>query len=207
MGTPPNNIFGTDAILRRILEGTATETGEKFFSALVINLANALQVPAAWVTEYIDEYRKWRAMAFWLDGQLLENVESVVTGTPCEVVLKGGRILHVADQVAGEFPDDPELAAWGVTSYMGIPFSDAEGNVLGHLAIFDRKPMPESEETIAIMRIFAGRAAAELRRIRYLGVKSTFDFYKISPKVKRRLDPYTLLRGQKVKKTKPFGQS
>ena len=26
--------------------------------------------------------------------------------------------------------------------------------------------------------------------IQKLGVKSTFDFYKISPKVKRRLDPY-----------------
>jgi hypothetical protein len=32
-----------DAALRTILEGTATETGEKFFSALVENLAKALK--------------------------------------------------------------------------------------------------------------------------------------------------------------------
>jgi len=47
-----------------------------------------------------------------------------------------------------------------------VPFKDKDGYVLGHLAVFDRRPMPESEEKLAVIRIFAARAASELRRIR-----------------------------------------
>jgi PAS domain S-box-containing protein len=155
-----------ETVLEKILAGTATETGETFFSALVANLASALEVPAAWVTEYTAAYRKLKTLAFWLDGRLRDDMETSVKGTPCEVVINDGRILHVAEHVAGEFPDDPDLAALGIVSYMGVPFRDARGQVLGHLAVMDRKPMPEKDKTLAIMHIFAARAAAELRRIR-----------------------------------------
>jgi hypothetical protein len=57
-----------DALLRRILEGTATETGERFFRALVENVGRALDVRGAWVTEYLEESRALRSLAFWLDG-------------------------------------------------------------------------------------------------------------------------------------------
>ncbi len=154
-----------DAVLRTILEGTAAETGETFFSALVVNLAGALRVPAAWVTEYTAAFQKLRPLAFYLDGTLHDDGEASVKGTPCEVVIKNGQMYHVADQVAGVFPDDPDLAAMGMVSYLGIPFKDTAGNVLGHLAVMDRKPMPQQESTLAIMRIFAARAAAELCRI------------------------------------------
>ena len=42
-----------DAVLRKILEGTATSTGTGFFAALVLNLAEALGTHGAWVTELI----------------------------------------------------------------------------------------------------------------------------------------------------------
>ena len=40
------------AALRAVVEGTATDTGEEFFAALVKNLARALDVHGAWVTEF-----------------------------------------------------------------------------------------------------------------------------------------------------------
>ena len=63
----------TDAALRAILQGTAMETGERFFSALVHNLAKALNTHGAWVTEYFPERRTLRALAFWMDGQWSKN--------------------------------------------------------------------------------------------------------------------------------------
>ena len=59
-----------DAALRIILEGTATETGEKCFSALVEKLAKALNTQGAWVNEYIEETRRLRSIAAWMDGRL-----------------------------------------------------------------------------------------------------------------------------------------
>jgi hypothetical protein len=64
-----------DATVRAILEGTATETGERFFAALVENLANALNTCSAWVTEYIAESRELRSLAFWANGRLMENFQ------------------------------------------------------------------------------------------------------------------------------------
>ena len=49
----PLQVLDEDVVLRTILEGTATETGERFFAALVDNLANALGTHGAWVTEYL----------------------------------------------------------------------------------------------------------------------------------------------------------
>jgi len=155
-----------DTILKKIVEGTATETGEGFFNALVKNLALALDVPAAWVTENIDESRQFLVLAFWLDGKLTENEELKAEGTPCEAVLLEGRMVHVLDNIEEVFPNDPDLEPLGIKSYVGVPFKDKDDHVLGHLAVFDRRPMPESEEKLAIIRIFAARAASELRRIR-----------------------------------------
>ena len=68
MNPLPFHNLNVDAALRTILEGTATETGERFFAALVKNLSDALNTHGAWVTEYIEEYRRLRALAFWMGG-------------------------------------------------------------------------------------------------------------------------------------------
>jgi PAS domain S-box-containing protein len=155
-----------EELLRKILEGTSAETGAEFFNALVKNLAQTMNVAAAWVTEYVFEYRRLQTLSFWIDGAFLEEATYSIQGTPCEIVLSQGRTLHVADQVAGDFPEDLDLQKLGMLSYVGIPFFDVDGNVLGHLAVMDRKPIAETEPAVYIMRIFAARAAAELRRIR-----------------------------------------
>ena len=49
---------------------------------------------------------------------------------------------------------------------MGVPFLDGEGNVLGHLAVFDERPMPPEPRRLFIFRIFAARTTAELERLR-----------------------------------------
>ncbi len=56
-----------DAALRTILEGTAKETGERFFTALVENLAKGLDVHGAMVTRRGDDRRELRLGV--LDGR------------------------------------------------------------------------------------------------------------------------------------------
>ncbi|MGB8427799.1 MAG: hypothetical protein WCD88_18580, partial [Desulfobacterales bacterium] len=62
-----------DDPLRMLLEGTATTTGERFFEALVENLAWALSTKHAWITEYNADLRRLRALAFWVDGELVPD--------------------------------------------------------------------------------------------------------------------------------------
>jgi len=156
----------TDVALRAILEGTATETGRQFFAALVQNLAKALATHGAWVTEYFPEQRRLRALAFWMDGQWVPDYEVDIAGSPCEQVIDKRQLVHFPDRLVELFPDDPEVADNGAVSYLGVPLLDTDGSILGHLAVIDRRPIPEDPRVHAIFKIFAARAAAELQRLR-----------------------------------------
>ena len=158
-----------DEALRTILEGTAIEMGPRFFAALVENLARALRTHGAWVTEYLEESRRLKALAFWMGGEWVEGYETLIDGTPCEAVVTGARLVHYPDKVFEVFPDDEDIKAVGAVSYLGVPLLGLDGKVLGHLAVLDRRPMPESPRSLALFHIFAARAAAELQRLRAEG--------------------------------------
>ena len=154
-----------DVDLRLLLEGTDTETGERFFQVLVASLAKALGTYGAWVTEYFPEERRLHALAFWMDGKFIQWA-APIDGTPCEKVVTEKRLVHVPDRLPEFFSQDPGMRETGAESYLGVPLYGTAGEVLGHLAVLDRRPMPESPRAIALFRIFANRAASELRRIR-----------------------------------------
>lgn len=162
---PPMHNVDEDAVLRAILEGTAGETGQPFFKALVKGLADALHTRGAWVSEYLGEARRLRSLAFYADGQYLDHYEYDITGTPCEVVIDKRCFVHFPERVLEMFPQDPDLSPMGVVSYMGAPLLHTDGRILGHLAVFDSRPMPEAPRCTALFHIFAARAAAEHRRL------------------------------------------
>jgi PAS domain S-box-containing protein len=155
-----------DAALRAILEGTATETGERFFAALVQNLARALNTHGAWVTEYFADTRRLRALAFWMDGYWVPDYEVDIAGSPCEKVIDTVGLVHISDCLIELYPNQPDMKHIGVVSYLGMPLLDIDGKILGHMAVIDRRPMPEEPRLHAIFKIFAARAAAELQRQR-----------------------------------------
>jgi PAS domain S-box-containing protein len=162
----PSRGLDEEAALRSILEGTATETGERFFVALVENLAKALETQGAWVTEYIKECRRLRAIAFWMGGKWVHDYEYDIAGTPCEQVIERGSLVHHPENIISLYPYDPDLREFNAVSFMGVPLMDTDKRILGHLAVLDTRPMPEDPKSLALIRVFAARAAAELQRIR-----------------------------------------
>ena len=155
------------AALRAILEGTAHSTGEEFLRNLVRHLAAAIDVGHAFVAEFVDQTSRTRVrtLAYWSKGRIRENAEWDLAGTPCEDVVRGG-LCHYPAGVSQTFPQDQDLVEMGIDSYLGVPLVDADGNVLGHLAVCDGRPMPAQPRRLFVFRIFAARAAAELQRLR-----------------------------------------
>ncbi len=157
---------GEARLLHVIMEGTAAETGDAFFKALVENLAGALEVQGAWVSEFLPVERRLRAHAFILDGQWVPDYEYGLAGTPCETAIESRGMIHIPERVVDLYPGDPDLAAQGAVSYLGAPLPGADGEILGHLAVMDRRPLASLPPVQAVFRIFAARAAAEMRRLR-----------------------------------------
>lgn len=149
---------------RSIVVGTASATGNDFFPSLVRHLATALRVRYAFITD-CDDQKRAKALAFWNGDQFGEKFEFDISDTPCTKVLHG-ETCHYKEGLQSLFPLDTGLADWGAESYLGVPMLDREGRVIGHIAILDDKPMDRDARAIDLVKIFAARAAAELKRQR-----------------------------------------
>jgi PAS domain S-box-containing protein len=155
-----------EAALRLVVAGTAAETGNEFFCALVRNLAEALGTLGAWATEYLPEQRRLRALAMWLKGGFVEHFEYPIDGTACAAVVESRKLIHIPERLIELFPRDDDLVPLNAVSYLGAPLLDVDGSVMGHVSVLDDKPMPKDERAVALFEIFAARAAAEQRRLK-----------------------------------------
>ncbi|WNM64130.1 sigma 54-interacting transcriptional regulator [Candidatus Nitrospira neomarina] len=152
-----------ELILRKIVEGTAATTGDQFFQSLVKNLASALDVRYAFVSEMIPNETKVRTLAFWTGEGFLPNFEYELEHSPCKQVL-AGEICHFPERIQQLFPHEEGLVELGAESYLAIPLVNQAGDVLGHLAALDVRPMPMDARLLPLFRIFGARAGAELER-------------------------------------------
>src|SRR5437016_5266736 len=153
-----------EELLRAIIQGTAATTGTQFFRSLVKHLAEGLHVRFAFVAECLPNLRA-RSLAFFQDNNFGQDFEYALPGTPCMEVARG-RVCHVPDELAKEFPDDKGMIDMGTLSYLGVPLRGSDGRVIGHLVTFDDKPMPSDPLALSVMETFAARAAVELERER-----------------------------------------
>ncbi|HEX3034237.1 MAG TPA: sigma 54-interacting transcriptional regulator [Thermodesulfobacteriota bacterium] len=153
-------------LLQHLAAGTASATGADFFRSLVQNVASALQVRYAFVTQCTDAtLTRVRTLAFWGGKDFGDNFEYDLSGTPCENVI-AGNVCYYPKDLQPLFPRDVGLAEWGAESFLGIPIRDSWENTLGHLAALDDKPMADKPRGMTILQIFAARAGAELERKR-----------------------------------------
>lgn len=151
-----------DQLLRTITDGTGPVTGKDFFRSLVQHVASGLGVRFAFAAECLPNLRA-RALAFWIDGKFGEDFEYDLPGTPCLEVAKG-RTCHYPDRIPELFPEDKGMIDLGTVSYLGVPLRNSRGHTIGHLVIFDDKPMPSDPLVVSLLETFAGRAGAELER-------------------------------------------
>ena len=155
----------TESALRSVVEGTASVTGQDFFSSLVYHLTCALGVDYAFVTECSEKKKPSyvRTLAFWRKQEFGQNFEYKLANTPCQRVI-GGSSCHYPRNLQKIFPQDDELVKLKAESYVGVPLINSSGKILGHLVVIDERPMEDGSTELAILQIFAARAAAELER-------------------------------------------
>src|SRR5262245_5684290 len=62
-----------EVLIRHLLEGTCSETGQEFFHALVRSVAMAMNVAGVWVTEYLPDRKVLRSLAFWMNDHYVDH--------------------------------------------------------------------------------------------------------------------------------------
>lgn len=151
-------------MLRAIVVGTAAETGEDFFQALVRHLTSVFGVQYAIVGEVQPSaVKRIRTIAVSSAGSLVENFDYLLADTPCEIALEHS--FACFDQgVRASFPACERLDQLSVESYCGVPLRAKDGTVIGLLAVMDTTPLRHVHRLKSLMTVFVSRAGAELQR-------------------------------------------
>lgn len=148
----------------KLAASTTASAGQAFFSQLARNMADALGAHASFVARLLPQPPlRARTLAAVVDGQLVDNFDYAVAGSPCEQLAEQALCI-VADEVAERFPCATSLAALGARAYVGHRLDNSAGEPIGFLFVLYRQPLASSEFITSTLRIFADRAAAELER-------------------------------------------
>jgi transcriptional regulator with PAS, ATPase and Fis domain len=146
-------------MLRIISQGTASFIGGDFFRSLAYHIVNTIGIRYAIITECANISKtRLRTLVYIERGNFLDNFEYELSGTPCELVMEG-RPYYCEECLEQVFPKEV-----GIQSYFAVPIYLHNGEIVGHLAIFDTRPMKVSQQQLSILQIFANRAGAEMDR-------------------------------------------
>jgi PAS domain S-box-containing protein len=137
---------------------------ESFLPALVRNLASALDVRHAFLSECVEHSPgRLQLLTHWAGDGYGDLFSYDTVGTPCERVLTGQSATFPSG-LQRLFPEDKWLTEVEAESYIGVPLRDPSGKVLGHLAVIDTKPLADPAFAETTLRVFAARATPELVR-------------------------------------------
>jgi hypothetical protein len=147
----------TTTKLKLIMEATADFRGPKFFTSLVLLMTHHLGAQFAFVT-ILDEDGNDRGytLAFADKQNLSQPYSYDLSGMPCRTLL-GGMSVNVPCNVVELYP-----GVSGASGYVAHPLKDSSGKVIGGLGVEDPKPLKNTDEMLSLIRLLAGRTAAEL---------------------------------------------
>ena len=97
------------------------------------------------------------------DGEIRTNLRYFTAGTP-SADLAAGRPVLIARGVRRQYPDDPDLADLAIEGYAGEPIGDHAGQVIGHIVVMSRRPLPDLATARTILRMFGVATAAAMER-------------------------------------------
>ncbi len=158
--------YNDEAAFHSIVEGTSSQLGDDFFRSLVSNLASALPVSKAYVSEMISQdSSECSILAGWEEGEFVNDKMFNIKNTPFEEVL-AGMVSFNSDLNPGKINGHSFLGQENIKSYAAVPCFDSHFKIIGHLSIMDEKPMLDKQRTLSVLKIFAARAGAELERKR-----------------------------------------
>ena len=156
----------SERVLRLTNESTSRSFGKTYFRQLVRNLATALDVRYAFVSEYCaDGEGSIQLVAFWNDDDYADPFAYTVAGTPCELAIENNPVCH-PQNVQQLLPDGQPWIDSQIDSYLAVPLLDFDGEPIGHLGMAHDSPLQDPLSIQPVLEMFSMRAGAELLRLR-----------------------------------------
>lgn len=149
--------------LDSIYRGIKSQVGTDFFENLTKVLCETLDMSFCHVAEL--HGTRLKSVALFSPLKSRELMDFDLAGSPAEEVIKRG-IMVYADGLADDFGGDERVSEDHARGYAGAALYDDDGNAIGVLVTISDKPLADPELAVSMLEVFAGRASAELQRLR-----------------------------------------
>ncbi len=151
---------------KNIVIGVSSKEGDSFFDSMVIQLAKALGADYTLIGELKEgDSRSIRTISFCAKGEIIENIEYNLAGTPCEELLGTNECTYPA-HVVQTFPNDILLQEMNIEGYAGTPLTDMNGRPSGIMVALFCQPISNPQFVKSILQIFAAQVGVEIERTR-----------------------------------------
>lgn len=155
-----------DNAIKTIALAVSAETGQAFFTQLVVDLARLLNKKYVFIglRKMYNGVPHIETLAAATDGELTANFHFPLGNTPSDQVLAEGDYA-AANRLQQSFPGQAMLRQKGAQSYVGAAILDQHKEPIGVLAVMDIKPMEHIRQLREVVKIFVSRAGTELQRV------------------------------------------
>ncbi len=124
-------------------------------------LCNSLDVEYAYISRTNPSGVSAELLGSLDHGMFSNNITYSLIDTPCEEVIKSGRLVHNRD-FSNYFPDSDNDRFKNAVSYIGVSLIDKKENVIGLIAIASESPIEDTNLAENILTIATSRAIIEL---------------------------------------------
>lgn len=156
----------TGDLLSEIIEAVSNTYGNEFLNRLTEKLCTVIGADYTFIGLFDKENYKSRTVSLVAKGQLVENFDYSLEGTPCANVFEN-TICFYPTEVQKHFPDDHLLVEMKIDGYIGTPLINSKQEIMGLIVGLFEREIPNKNQILTLFQIFSGRIAAELERLEY----------------------------------------
>ena len=164
----------TEKTLYRLARETASLDDEDFIRGMLHALYTALGYRYPYLSLAESQDGTTACIPGLVDnGNYLQDIDYSIAGSPCEEVMREGRLVHNRD-FKNYFPGWDNSHIPFAESFIGITIRDHDDRVTGMLAVADDRPIINSNLAENILALAASRISTELLRRQALQDRERF---------------------------------
>lgn len=148
----------------KVAASVSTNADLSILEQLTRNLAEALDANGAFIAVILPgQILTARTVSAVVDGQVIDNFDYVIAGTPCENLLQENDCV-INGGVNERYPLSASLQKLGAQTYVGQALLNSSAQTTGLMFLIFRSPLKDISFVSSTLKIFAARAASELER-------------------------------------------
>lgn len=140
-------------------------TGTAFLQKLVLSMTESLGAHVG-IISYLQAGDKpyVRTVVAVINGQLVDNFDIPMVGTPCEQLSDLNPECVVPSQVTQHYPQAQGLIEFEAEAYVGRRIVDSKGQAMGQMFVLFRQPLTQTKFASSVLEIYSVRVAVESER-------------------------------------------